>query len=98
MIAHIVLFKFKRGIQKSDPRVVRIVAGMEGLPAKIDLIRGWEHGFNVTADALAWDYVLRATFDTVADMHAYFSHPDHAVVLGQWEEVSDYAYCDLPLP
>ena len=23
-------------------------------------IRGWEHGFNLTADAQAWDYGLRA--------------------------------------
>jgi len=97
MIAHLVLFKFKGGIAVGDERVERVVAGMRELPARIPLIRTWEHGFNVTPDAQAWDYGLRATFASAVDLDAYFEHAAHVLVLRQWEEISDLVFCDFPL-
>ena len=98
MISHLVLFKFKAGIAVGDERVERVVAGMRQLPERIPLIRTWEHGFNMTPDAQAWDYGLRATFSNPADLHAYFEHAEHVLVLSQWEEIGDLIFCDFQLP
>jgi hypothetical protein len=94
MISHLVLFKFKPGIARGDARVESVVQAMAGLPAAIPQIRSWEHGFNVTDDAQAWDYGLRALFDGEAHLQAYFEHPAHLPVLARWEEVADLLFCD----
>jgi hypothetical protein len=94
MISHLVLFKFKPGIVRSDARVENVARAMAALPATIPQIRGWEHGFNITDDGGAWDYGLRALFDSEADLHAYFEHSAHLPVLARWEEVADLLFCD----
>ena len=95
MISHLVLFKFKARVARDDERVERVVAAMAGLPLRIAQIRGWEHGFNLTADAQAWDYGLRAVFDDEADLRAYFEHPAHLPVLEQWQEISELVFADF---
>lgn len=75
MIHHLVLFRFAPDAS-ADTRAA-LAAMLDGLPAKVAQIRGWQHGANVTPDADAWDYALHATFETPADLHAYFDHPDH---------------------
>lgn len=97
MIVHLVLFKFKPGVSRADPEVDEVIAGMSGLPRRIPVIRGWEHGFNRTEDPLAWDYGLRALFDDEHDLHGYFDHPQHVAVLRQWEAISDLVFCDYAL-
>jgi hypothetical protein len=97
MIAHLVLFKFKPGVAGNDPRLPDIVAAMDMLPRHIPLIRGWEHGANLTADSEAWDYGLRASFDSEADLHAYFEHPAHLPVVERWSEIASLAFADFNL-
>lgn len=92
-----VLFRLKPGVARDDPRLTRVTAAMAGLPAQVPQIRTWEHGFNLTPDAQAWDYALRAQFDGEADLHAYFDHPAHLPVLEQWDAISELAFCDISL-
>jgi hypothetical protein len=70
MIVHLVLFKFRPGVARDDARVVAAVEALWRLPMQIVGIRGWEHGYNVTGDAQAWNYGLRALFDDEAALHA----------------------------
>jgi hypothetical protein len=95
MIAHLVLFKFHPGIGRENPQVVALHAAMRELPQRIAQIRAWEHGFNLTADAQAWDYALRAAFDDERDLHAYFDHPQHLPLLAAWNAVADLAFADF---
>jgi hypothetical protein len=95
VIVHLVLFKRKPGIAADDPRVATVHAAMAALPGQIPVIRLWEHGANLTPDALAWDYGLRAGFDSKADLHAYFEHPAHQPVLAQWAAIADLAFVDF---
>jgi len=97
MIAHLVLFTLKPGVAKDDPRVKRALDGMKTLPQRIPLIRGWEFGPNITADALAADYALRALFDDEADLHAYFEHPEHQPELAAWDAVATLRFADFAL-
>lgn len=103
MISHLVLFKFKRGVERDDPRVQKVIAAMNALPTSIAAIRVWEHGFNVTdvpqegdyVDNEAWDYALRACFDDEAGLQHYFDHPAHLPIVEAWEEIADLAFCDI---
>jgi hypothetical protein len=95
VINHLVLFRFKPGVSRQDPRVAAVVAAMDELPGKINLIRAWDHGYNRTEDADAWDYGLRAGFASEADLHAYFGHPAHLPVLEQWNAIADLAFADI---
>lgn len=95
MIEHLVLFKLKLGIGRNDPRVTRVIEDMNKLPGQIPQIRVFEHGFNLTLDAQAWDYGLRAVFEDTVALHAYFDHPVHIPVVQQWEEISDLVFCDF---
>jgi hypothetical protein len=95
VIEHLVLFKFKPGIGRDDARVQTVVQAMNRLPAQVPEIREWSHGFNVTPDPEAWDYGLRATLESEADLHAYFDHPAHVPVVRQWAEISELVFCDM---
>ena len=95
MITHLVLFRLKRGIAADDARVLQLQADMAGLPSRIASIRQWEFGANVTADPEAWDFGLRAGFDTHDAMLAYFDHPAHLPVLERWNEVAELAFADF---
>ena len=95
MIVHLVLFRLRPGVERDDRRLVAAVAAMEHLPASIPLIRSWQHGFNLTADAEAWDYGLRAEFADETDLHEYFDHPAHLPVVGQWQEIAELAFADF---
>ena len=97
MIAHLVLFTLKTGVARNDPRVMHAVSAMQALPKQIPAIRGWEHGANITADAQAADYALRALFDNEADLHAYFEHPAHLPVLDAWDAVATLSFADFKL-
>ena len=95
MILHLVLFRLRPGVSRDDARFKAVVQAMHGLPSQISLIRGWEHGVNLTPDAEAWDYGLCAMFDSEADLHAYFEHPAHLPVVEQWNAIATLAFVDF---
>jgi len=95
MITHLVLFRLKPGIAPDDARIVRLQADMSGLPRRITSIRQWEFGANTTADPEAWDFGLRAGFDTYDALLAYFDDPAHLPVLDRWNEVAELAFADF---
>jgi hypothetical protein len=95
VITHLVLFRLRPGVARDDRRVAAVVDAMGELPRRIPFIKSWQHGFNLTADAQAWDYALRAEFASEADLHSYFEHPAHLPVVGQWQEIAELAFADL---
>ncbi len=97
MIAHLVLFRFKPGFTRDDARVAALVRELNALPGRIPAIKSWEHGFNMTADADAWDYGLRAVFEGEADLHAYFDHPAHLPVVEECLAIADLAFADFKI-
>jgi hypothetical protein len=95
VILHLVMFRLKVGVTREDARVAAIVDAMDALPAQLPLIKGWQHGFNMTEDPQAWDYGLHALFDNEADLHAYFDHPAHLPVVEAWDEIAVLAFTDF---
>lgn len=89
MITHIVMFKFKPDCSAETVQDLR--ARLLSLKDKIDLIRKWEVGTNIGASSRPYDLVVYSTFDTLEDVAAFRSNPDHvevATYVRQFVEVS----------
>jgi hypothetical protein len=95
VIVHLVMFRFKPGVTRHDVRVAAVAKAMDDLPRQIPLIKSWHHGFNMTPDALAWDYGLEAVFNSEADLQAYFEHPAHLPVIERWDEIATLGFTDF---
>lgn len=94
MVKHIVLFKLK----DEQPAEVRLKAmlgfktAIEALPAKIPFIRKVEVGLNINTDE-TWSIALYSEFDTLDDVRAYATHPDHVAAAKLLAEVKESRAC-----
>ena len=77
LLRHVVLFKFKEGT--TAQQVKQVEDAFRALPAKINLIRGFEWGTNVSPENLAQGYThcFLLTFSSDKDRDAYLVHPAH---------------------
>lgn len=94
MVKHIVLFKLKETLSQEEKLKVMndFKAAIEALPATIDFIRKIFVGLNVNP-AEKWDICLDSEFDTLADVNAYATHPDHVVAAGLLKDVKADRAC-----
>jgi len=91
MIHHIVMFKLLEtpdGKQKENNKL-EVKKRLEGLLAKIDVIRSMEVGINVVAQARAFDVVLISTFDNLDDLETYRVHPAHQEFVAYVGQIRD---------
>jgi len=77
LLRHVVLFKFKQGT--TPQQVKQVEDAFRALPAKINLIRGFEWGTNVSPENLAQGYThcFFLSFVSDKDRDAYLIHPAH---------------------
>ncbi len=77
LVRHIVLFKFKDGLEQE--KVQEVVRSFAMLPTKIATIAGFEMGQNISPENLAQGYThcFVVTFATTADRDTYLTHPAH---------------------
>ena len=77
LLRHVVLFKFKEGT--TPQQVKQVEDAFRALPAKINLIRGFEWGTNVSPENLAQGYThcFFLSFASDKDRDAYLIHPTH---------------------
>jgi hypothetical protein len=77
LLRHVVLFKFKDSATPAD--VTRIVEAFRGLPGKIDAIKGFEWGTDVSPEGKAQGltHCFVVTFADEAGRDAYLPHPAH---------------------
>lgn len=81
MVKHIVTFKLTGSdIQRREVAEAFRDALLQ-LPDKIDVLRSIEVGINENP-AEAWDVVLTAVVDTMADVEVYAMHPAHVAAAG----------------
>ena len=77
VLRHVVLFKFK---DSATPQQIKQVEdAFRALPSKIDFIRGFEWGTNVSPENLNQGYThcFFLTFASDKDRDAYLVHPAH---------------------
>lgn len=77
LLRHVVLLSFKEGTSSRDIR--NIESKFRELPKKIDEIRDFEWGTDVSVEELAKGYThcFFVTFKNAADRDAYLPHPAH---------------------
>jgi hypothetical protein len=75
MLRHVVMFRWNDDVAPGHTAVV--AAGLDALPAEIEVIRSFRHGADLGAVAGNFDYALVAEFDSVDDFLTYRNHPVH---------------------
>jgi hypothetical protein len=77
VLCHIVMYKFKDDVKPAQ--VQEVVDAFAGLPKKIPLIIGFEHGTNVSKEGKSegFTHIFVVTFKNEADRDAYIAHPAH---------------------
>ncbi|MCX5415807.1 Dabb family protein [Streptomyces sp. NBC_00059] len=98
MIRHVVLFRFRDGVDWSDPRAVEAEAATAAHPAHIPEILHWEHGRNLNSRAAGYDFGLIGTFADLPAIDRYLSHPDHQAGVAAWQAIATWVVADIPAP
>jgi flavin reductase (DIM6/NTAB) family NADH-FMN oxidoreductase RutF len=79
-IKHVVLFKLK---ERTPQNINAIQTALNGLVGTIPQIRELETGVNIVESERAYDLALVTRFDSLDDMRAYQTHPEHVNVIEQ---------------
>ena len=77
MLKHIVLFKFKEGT--TPEKIKEVETSFAALPGKIDIIKGFEAGTNVSVEnhSEGFTHCFVVSFSSAADRDTYLNHPAH---------------------
>ena len=94
MLRHIVIFKYRGGIGKEDPRVTDVYARLARLPAQIPEVRAWEQGYNVSGRDIAYDLALYSSFENQQALQRYSDHSAHRAVVELLHEVCTWHIVD----
>jgi len=93
-VTHLVLFKLKPGILKSDPRYKEAVKMLNALPRKIPFIADLSSGENFSTRPIAFDFGLHVVFDSKKDLQNYLTHPAHVELANAWKEIAEWNIAD----
>ncbi len=94
-VTHLVLFKLKPGITKTDQRYKTAVEALETLPQKISFISDWRAGENFSTRPIAFDYGVCLILESKADLQNYLVHPAHVQAANLWKEIADWNLVDF---
>jgi len=77
VLRHVVLFKFKDTVSKEQ--VAEVLAAFKALPGKIDAIRGFEWGTDMSVEMKSQDFThcFVVTFADAKGRDEYLPHPAH---------------------
>jgi len=87
MIKHVVLMKFKDGVE--DEAFTELENRLGALPEIIKVIRGYEFGLDVVRSERSYDFGLVSEFDDLPSLEAYQCHPEHQKVVALLKEICD---------
>lgn len=78
MIKHIVMWKFKEGVAEADKLAVK--HGLEALMGVTPTLINIEVGLDMLGTDQSKDMVLYSEFQSLEDLKAYATHPEHLKV------------------
>jgi hypothetical protein len=81
MIHHIVMFRFRDDV--TEDVIANIRADLLSLPGKINSIRSYQVGRDLTLSTTTWDMVVIGGFDDEAGYQAYSNHPEHLPIVAR---------------
>ena len=94
MLRHIVIFKYRSGVDRDDPRVADVYARLARLPGQIPEVLAWEQGYNVSGRDIAYDLALYSSFENQEALQRYSDHPAHRAVVELLREICTWHIVD----
>ncbi|WP_367322088.1 Dabb family protein [Streptomyces sp. HUAS ZL42] len=94
MIRHLVLFKLNEGIERDDPRVAEGEAAFRALGDRIEELRFWELGWNISDRPIAYDFAINSAVDDADALKRYLEHPAHQAGVALWREFATWVVAD----
>lgn len=94
-VKHLVLFKLKSGIGKTDPRVLDGMAQMKNIQKLIPEIKSLECGLNFSDRPIAYDIGLYTVFKNREDLATYLKHPAHQQLSAYWKALAEWNIADF---
>jgi hypothetical protein len=79
MLRHVVMFRWADDAGAQHP--ADVAAGLDALPAQVEVIRLFQHGPDLGLAEPNFDYVLVAEFDSADDFLIYRNHPAHVAFI-----------------
>ncbi|MFK0259463.1 Dabb family protein [Streptomyces sp. NPDC090445] len=95
MIRHVVLFKFKSGIDWTDPRAQAAERTAAKVGDEVPELNEWRHGRNISDRSIAYDFLVEGVLDDMEAVDRYLVHPFHQDAITQWREISDWVMVDV---
>ncbi|MFI6475254.1 Dabb family protein [Streptomyces sp. NPDC050516] len=95
MIRHVVLFKFKPGINWDDPRAAAAERTAAKVGSEVPGLRDWRYGRNISPRDVAYDFLVEGLMDDMATVEKYLIHPFHQEAIRQWREISEWVIADV---
>ncbi|MGW4565435.1 Dabb family protein [Streptomyces sp. NPDC004561] len=95
MIRHVVLFKFKSGIDWRDPRAQAAERTATQVGREVPELHEWRCGRNVSPREIAYDFLVEGLLDDMDKVERYLVHPFHQQAIRQWREISDWVVVDV---
>ena len=94
-VHHLVLFKLKPGIEKTDERFRAAIVLLQELPKEIPQIIDLRAGENFSERPIAADYGLMVLVANDKALQAYLEHPAHKAAATAWKEIADWTIADF---
>ncbi|MFE2047428.1 Dabb family protein [Streptomyces sp. NPDC059459] len=94
MIRHLVLFKLDDGVERDDPRVEQGVEAFRSLGGRIEELRFWECGWNISDRPTAYDFAINSAVDDAGALQRYLDHPAHQAGVALWREFATWVIAD----
>ena len=85
MIKHIVMFRFK----EPDRNLIRFKNELDELKNKIEEIKYFETGVNISKVQNAYDLVLLSEFESAESLEKYKVHPEHLKIVSFLNEIKE---------
>jgi hypothetical protein len=79
MLRHIVLFKFKADVPRSERE--NFIEELRRLPQQISEVLEWEVGEDITRIARSYDLALVSSYADQSALQRYTDHPNHLPVV-----------------
>jgi len=93
-VTHLVLFKLKPGILKTDKKYKEALIKLKELPRKISDIEDFSLGENFSQRPIAYDFGLYVVFPSRKKLQNYLTHPAHMEAVEAWKEIADWNIVD----
>lgn len=87
MINHIVLLKFKAGVDEVD--IEELERMLDDLPNKIVEIHTYEFGRDLVHSARSYDFAIVALFANLDTLERYQTHPQHLPIMKKIQEICE---------